>query len=138
MIRARTTFFTQVWALVRQVPRGQVVTYGQVAALLGTPRAARAVGWALRALPAAHDDVPWHRVLGFGGRISLRDGAGPSEQRRRLRAEGVRFIGERVDLRRHTWQPVISAGRVRARAAHRPQGQGGAGKPKSSQARRRS
>ncbi len=95
-------FFAQVYAAVRSIPRGRVATYGQIAALLGTPRGARAVGWALRALdPRTAARVPWHRVVGAGGRISYRSGPGPSLQRRRLRAEGVRFRGVRVDVARH-------------------------------------
>jgi methylated-DNA-protein-cysteine methyltransferase-like protein len=70
--------------------------------MLGVTRGARAVGWALGALSAARErSVPWHRVVGAGGRISLRDGVGPELQRRRLRQEGVRFVGGRVDLARH-------------------------------------
>jgi methylated-DNA-protein-cysteine methyltransferase-like protein len=70
--------------------------------MLGVPRGARAVGWALRALaPNARPPVPWHRVVGAGGRISPRAGAGPEAQRRRLRAEGIAFRGAAVDLRRH-------------------------------------
>jgi methylated-DNA-protein-cysteine methyltransferase-like protein len=97
-----SSFFGRVYELVEQIPPGRVATYGQVAALLGVPRGARAVGWALRALsgPRAHT-VPWHRVVGGGGRISLRGGSGPAEQRRRLRAEGVRFRKGRVDLKTH-------------------------------------
>jgi methylated-DNA-protein-cysteine methyltransferase-like protein len=94
--------FAQVWRAVAAIPRGRVATYGQVARLIGLPRGARAVGWALRALPerlAAR--VPWHRVVGAGGRISPRAGAGPALQRRRLRAEGVQFVAGRVDLARH-------------------------------------
>jgi methylated-DNA-protein-cysteine methyltransferase-like protein len=98
----REGFFERVYQAVRAIPRGRVATYGQVARALGVPRGARAVGWALRALPrrlAAR--VPWHRVVGQGGRISPRAGAGPLLQRRRLRAEGVAFRGERVDLMKH-------------------------------------
>jgi methylated-DNA-protein-cysteine methyltransferase-like protein len=95
-------FFARVYALVRRVPRGRVVTYGQVAAMLGVPRGARAVGWALRALPEEMASrVPWHRVVGTGGRISPRRGPGPEVQRRRLRAEKVAFRGECVDMARH-------------------------------------
>jgi methylated-DNA-protein-cysteine methyltransferase-like protein len=67
-------FFTRVYEAVRAIPRGRVVTYGQVARLVGVPRGARAVGWALRALDARKErKVPWHRVVGFrGGRIDLR------------------------------------------------------------------
>jgi methylated-DNA-protein-cysteine methyltransferase related protein len=101
-MRAPANFFDRVYELVRTVPRGRVVTYGQVARLLGVPRGARAVGWALRALPSSLGRrVPWHRVVGAGGRVSPRAGVGPLVQRRRLKQEGVRFVGERVDLARH-------------------------------------
>ena len=96
------SFFDQVYQLVRGIPPGRVVTYGQLAQLAGVPRGARAVGWALRVLdPQKARRVPWHRVVGAGGRISLRAGAGPAEQRRRLKKEGVVFRNGQVDLRRH-------------------------------------
>jgi methylated-DNA-protein-cysteine methyltransferase-like protein len=99
-------FFARVYALVARIPRGRVATYGQVAALLGVPRGARAVGWALRVLgPRQSARVPWHRVVGSGGRISFRAGTGPLVQRRRLRAEGVRFRAGCVDLERHGLLP---------------------------------
>lgn len=97
-------FFEEVYAAVGVIPRGSVATYGQVARLLGKTRGARAVGWALRALDARREPrVPWHRVVGAGGRISLRAGVGPLLQCRRLRAEGVRFKSGRVDMARHGW-----------------------------------
>ncbi len=102
-------FFARVYAAVRAIPRGRVATYGQVAAMLGVPRGARAVGWALRALSAAtRPPVPWHRVVGAGGRISLRGGSGPELQRKRLRAEGVAFRGAAVDMKRHACRSVPS------------------------------
>jgi methylated-DNA-protein-cysteine methyltransferase-like protein len=95
-------FFVRVYQAVRRIPRGRVATYGQVALLAGTPRGARAVGWALRALSGRQAArVPWHRVVGAGGRISPRAGGGEARQRARLRAEGIAFRGGRVDLRRH-------------------------------------
>jgi methylated-DNA-protein-cysteine methyltransferase related protein len=98
----RPTFFSAVYAAVRRVPRGRVVTYGAVARLLGVPRGARAVGWALRVLPPRLErDVPWHRVVGAGGRIAIRSGPGSQIQVRRLRAEGVRIEDGRVDMARH-------------------------------------
>ena len=104
-------FFARVYAAVRAIPRGRVATSGQVAAMVGVPRGARAVGWALRALsPASERSVPWHRVVGAGGRISLRAGPGPDLQRRLLRAEGVTFRGAAIDLGRHGYGP---AGRAR-------------------------
>ena len=94
-----------VYRLVRRIPRGRVVTYGQVAAILGQPRAARAVGTALGALrgPLLHL-VPWQRVINAAGRCSHRDGGWADVQRRLLEAEGVRFDRHgRVDLRRTRW-----------------------------------
>ena len=109
-------FFERVYAVVRQIPRGRVATYAQVAALVGVPRGARAVGWALGALGGARaTEIPWHRVVGAGGRIAPRTGHG---QRRRLRAEGIRFRGERVDLTRHGLFPGrIRGGKRPARSA---------------------
>ena len=107
--RRRTTspsrsFFRRVYAQVSRIPRGRVATYGQVAMWLGVPSGARAVGWALRALPdELSGEVPWHRVVGFGGRISHREGPGPILQRRLLRSEGVCFVAGRVDLARHAF-----------------------------------
>jgi methylated-DNA-protein-cysteine methyltransferase-like protein len=97
-------FWTRVYAKVREVPPGSVVTYGQVAAALGTVRAARQVGFALAGLRVRPDDadVPWHRVINAKGMISHRgDVDRPSEQQLRLEAEGVEFTDQgRVDLRR--------------------------------------
>jgi methylated-DNA-protein-cysteine methyltransferase-like protein len=99
---AENGFFERVYELVRAIPRGRVATYGQVARLLGVPRGARAVGWALRGLPRRLErSVPWHRVVGAGGRVAPRSGPGPLLQRRRLTQEGVRFVRNRVDLGRH-------------------------------------
>lgn len=95
-------FFRRVYRVVRLIPRGQVATYGQVALLAGTPRGARAVGWALRALDEdTAQKVPWHRVVNADGGISPRPGLSPEVQKRRLRAEGVRFRNGHVDLARH-------------------------------------
>ena len=107
---ATTNFYQQVYALVCQVPAGKVVTYGQVAALLGSPRAARAVGYALRFLPAG-SDVPWHRVINYQGGISPRYPAeSPIIQRVLLEAEGVSFdVQERIELARYRWHPQVRA-----------------------------
>lgn len=102
---APDNFYQRVYALVRQVPCGRVVTYGQVAALLGKPQGARAVGYALRYLPA-ESDVPWHRVINHRGQISPRyPAAGPWLQRLLLEQEGVVFDAQgTVDLARYRWQ----------------------------------
>lgn len=96
------SFERAVHALVRRVPAGRVVTYGQVAALLAAPRSARAVGQAMRRCPAG---VPWHRVVNHRGGISLRGaGEGMLTQRILLEGEGVRFVRGRIDLGRHRWR----------------------------------
>jgi methylated-DNA-protein-cysteine methyltransferase-like protein len=94
-------FFERVYAVVRRIPRGRVATYGQVAALVGVERGARAVGWALGGIGRREASVPWHRVVGARGRISLDGRASGLVQRKRLRSEGVRFVAGRVDLARH-------------------------------------
>jgi methylated-DNA-protein-cysteine methyltransferase-like protein len=92
----------RVHALVRRVPAGRVATYGQLAALAGAPRAARAVGHAMRVCPAG---VPWHRVVNGRGAISRRgDGSGALTQRLLLEAEGIRFARGRIDLLRYGWR----------------------------------
>jgi methylated-DNA-protein-cysteine methyltransferase-like protein len=97
-------FFRQVWDLVRRVPPGQVATYGQIAEILETPRAARTVGWALHSLPRG-SDVPWHRVISSEGRISTsRHPQGFGKQRSLLEMEGVAFDDNgRVDLQEFGW-----------------------------------
>ena len=108
------SFDREVYALVRRIPRGRTVTYGQVAAMLGRPRAARAVGGAMRRCP---DGVPWHRVLNAAGRISRRKRAASMlTQRMLLEREGVTMRRGRVDLARHAWDAVTGAHRKERRA----------------------
>jgi methylated-DNA-protein-cysteine methyltransferase-like protein len=110
-------FARAVYALVRRVPRGRVVTYGQVAALLGHPRAARAVGTALANLPRPLlHVVPWQRVINAAGRISIRGGVErPDLQREMLELEGIRFRGGTVSLREFRWGGPQRERRVRLR-----------------------
>ncbi len=90
--------------IIFAIPPGKVSTYGRVAAAAGYPRFHRAVARLLRIDPP--DQLPWHRVLGTGGEIKLR-GAAAREQRARLKLEGVRFRGERVDMEQceHAFRP---------------------------------
>jgi methylated-DNA-protein-cysteine methyltransferase-like protein len=96
--------YERVYRAVRRVPRGRVVTYGQVAAMIGFPRHSRLVGRALRALPEGLR-VPWHRVINASGEISRRTrGDSHEEQRLLLEAEGVKFDSNgRLDLDRYRW-----------------------------------
>lgn len=84
-------FATQVYRIVKRCPRGRIVSYGAVAAMLGQPRAARAVGKALNALPEG-SNVPWWRVVNSRGEVSIRGVQhGEILQRTLLEREGVRF-----------------------------------------------
>ena len=98
-------FQARVYALVQLVPAGRVATYGDIATLLGAPRVARQVGWALAAL--TDPEVPWHRIINAKGSISFKgDTPRAHEQRLRLQAEGVVFSPDgRVDLRALRWRP---------------------------------
>jgi methylated-DNA-protein-cysteine methyltransferase-like protein len=97
---------TALYLTLHQVPEGKVISYGQLAELAGLGRAARYVGRTLSQLPQG-SSLPWHRVLGAGGRISLAPGT-PSgeEQRARLQTEGVTIRNNRVDMVRHGWRPM--------------------------------
>ena len=99
----RPGFNQAVYRVVRQVPAGQVTTYGDVGAVLGSPRVARQVGFALAAL--RDDSVPWHRVINAKGTISFRgDTPRGVMQRQRLEAEGIVFDERgRVDLKTLRW-----------------------------------
>ena len=96
------SFARRVWRFVRRIPRGRVVTYGQIAARLGRPRGARAVGQAMRECP---ESIPWHRVVNAAGGISRRARmSGMITQRLRLETEGIMFRGGRVSLARYRWR----------------------------------
>ncbi len=109
-------FNRQVWEVVRQIPRGRVATYGQIARLVPAPEGvdpqtyqAYGARWVGAAMAACPDDVPWQRVINAKGEISVR--AGAEQQRRLLEAEGVVFNERsRVDLARFGWQPAGPAG----------------------------
>ncbi|MDP2789804.1 MAG: MGMT family protein [bacterium] len=108
------TFNQRVFAIVRKIPKGRMATYGQIAALVGSPRAAQAVGWALHSLDAKPDQtVPWQRVINRLGYISttcLEHTA--NEQAWKLQKEGVEVTKKEelwfVDLSKYLWKPRTS------------------------------
>lgn len=102
-------FYEQIYQIVERIPNGRVATYGQIAALLNTPRAARMVGVALRSLPDG-TAVPWHRVINSRGEISIENMEHPAEeQANRLMAEGVSVAASNgvylIDLDIYLWTP---------------------------------
>jgi methylated-DNA-protein-cysteine methyltransferase-like protein len=96
-----------IYAVVRQIPRGRVATYGQIAHLVGPSCDARRVGWALAALTETRiDPVPWQRVVNAKGMSSL-----GGEQVALLKQEGVAFDARgRIDLRRFGWNGLSEDG----------------------------
>ena len=106
--------------VVRRIPRGTVMTYGEVAAAAGHKGAARQVVWALH---NCGPDIPWHRVVGAGGKILL-PGEAALEQRLRLESEGVQFVSGRIKIAgkpisKQKLQAELEAPR-RARRQNRP------------------
>ncbi len=107
---AADDFFDRVYAVVREIPRGRVTTYGAIARALGAPRASRGVGWALKAVartPGGALAVPCHRVVNREGALSGRHHfETPTVMEERLRAEAVPFLPDgRVDLATCLWSP---------------------------------
>ena len=102
-------FRARVLEVVRAIPPGRVVTYGQVALWAGSPRAARQVGGVLFGLRDADGDVPWQRVVNARGGIStIKVGAGEL-QVALLRSEGVEVGADGIDLARFRWDPPPDA-----------------------------
>lgn len=102
-------YYEQVWELVRQVPLGKVVTYGQIAQMIPIPEGVRSEDykifgsrWVGKAMGACPDDVPWQRVINSQGKISGRPGA--AQQRQLLEDEGIVFLKEKVNLKVYQWR----------------------------------
>jgi methylated-DNA-protein-cysteine methyltransferase-like protein len=106
-VAAAAVSYRKIYAVVSRIPRGRVVTYGQVARLASLPGQARLVGYALSALEDG-SRIPWHRVVNVRGAISPRRDGSPmaTVQRLRLERERVRFDGQgRVRLDVFRWMP---------------------------------
>jgi methylated-DNA-protein-cysteine methyltransferase related protein len=105
-VRDRPTFFDRVYGMVSRIPHGRVTTYGSIARALGTPRAARSVGWALSLAPG-EDTLPCHRVVDRNGFLSGGWHWGhPDVMAALLHDEGVPFLDPyRVDLAACLWLP---------------------------------
>ncbi len=98
---------------IKGIPSGKVATYGQIAALAGSPRGARQVVWILHS-SWEKDRLPWHRVINTKGQISLGRGYGYELQKALLEEEGIVFgANDTIDLKRFGWQPTRSKVRKR-------------------------
>lgn len=103
------TWVKSVWQVVQGIPRGHVLTYGEVARLAGMSRAARRVSQAMRRAPRGMN-LPWHRVVNAQGKISFpEDSSGYLEQKNRLQDEGVVFIKGKIDLDRYGYRGALDS-----------------------------
>jgi methylated-DNA-protein-cysteine methyltransferase-like protein len=128
--KAASGMFSEMLRQVRRVPRGKVATYGDIAYAAGFPGAARQVAWALHAENAG---LPWHRIVGAGGKILLAGEHG-FEQRMRLQSEGVGFLGLKVNMAAHRHE--FFAGTVAASARKSSKHAAARGAAKKSNARK--
>lgn len=101
-----TKFQEAILNAVREIPKGRVASYSQIAAYLGLPRAARQVGWSMRQLDT--DNFPWWRVISNAGRISIKGNleASADQQKDLLIAEGVAVDEDlKLDIEKYRWRP---------------------------------
>lgn len=97
-------FASRVYAYLKRIPQGKVVTYGQIACALGRPRASRAVGFVLHHNPDP-DRIPCFKVVNRDGYLTGAFAFGGIEaQKARLVADGVEVIADRVDLEKYRWE----------------------------------
>lgn len=102
-------FYKKVYNLVSNVPLGKVASYGQIAVLLGHPRSARAVGYALSSLKKdTEDKIPWQRIINSKGRISFKGDTFRAElQKKLLIEEGIEFSeNDSIDMKKFGWFPI--------------------------------
>ena len=104
-----TPFTQKIVGIIKSIPPGKVMTYGQIARVAGSPRAARQVVRILHSM-SKKLELPWHRVINAKGQIGLSDEAFFNEQKRRLELEGVVFgLGDVIDLEQYQFHPDVES-----------------------------
>ncbi|WP_409251931.1 MGMT family protein [Bacillus sp. SCS-153A] len=100
-----TPFTENVVEIIKSIPPGRVMTYGQIAGLAGSPRAARQVVRILHSMSRKHQ-LPWHRVINARGQIALQEEEAIQEQRLNLEMEGVEVgLHGEINLKKYRWDP---------------------------------
>lgn len=104
----RSSFFEDVWAVTRLIPKGRVTNYGAIARYLGTGLSARMVGWAMNGCDKVKPKVPAHRVVNRNGMLSGKMHFSPPEaMQQRLEKEGIRVEDDKIlDFKRKFWDPA--------------------------------
>lgn len=106
-------FYQKVYLVVRQIPSGQVTSYGRVARMLGADGAARQVGYAMANLKGREgppfDNIPWQRVLGYDGKVVIKGSDhGRIRQAEILREEGIEIgVNLKVDMEKYLWEGLL-------------------------------
>lgn len=105
----KNNFFARVYNVVKEIPRGKVATYGQIATILGAPKYSQVVGFALHSNPEPNE-IPCHRVVNRYGELSVSFAfGGENEQRKKLEKEGVFFTDDgKVDMKACQWKPHLN------------------------------
>lgn len=111
-----------VYRLVKKIPRGRVTTYGALAKVLRLRGGARAAGHAMAACPSSRG-IPWHRVIGAGGRLLIRE-PHSSLQQRLLETEGIIIDGKRVNMKKYAWSGPKARAKSKRSAQPRQAGHG--------------
>lgn len=102
-----TPFEQSVLDIVRKIPQGKVMSYGQIAKCIGAPKASREIGWTMHSLGGI-PNFPWWRVLNSKGTITIKEkwDSGPADQQHLLEAEGIEFNGKsKLDMIRYQYHP---------------------------------
>ena len=114
-LKAEIMSWNAVYDLVKQIPRGRVLSYGGLAKALRLPGGARTAGRAMAATPTGKG-IPWHRVVGERGKILIREPYA-SLQKKPLESEGIQVVESRVSFKNHSWLPPRAPRSKKASAA---------------------
>lgn len=98
------TFTKEVITIIKNIPEGMVMTYGQIACMAGSPRGARQVARILHSMSRKYH-LPWHRVINAQGKLMIKDEAMYNEQKMSLESEGVVCVDGRVELAEYQYRP---------------------------------
>lgn len=115
-------FWDPVYKLVKKIPRGRVTTYGALAKAVRLRGGARVAGYAMATCPGGKG-IPWHRVIGAGGRLLIRE-PHASLQRRLLETEGIIIDGKRVNMKKYAWSGPKARAKSKRSAQPRQAGHG--------------
>jgi methylated-DNA-protein-cysteine methyltransferase-like protein len=98
-----SSFTENIINVIKNIPKGKVLTYGFIAKLAGNPRAARQVSWVLHSSSKKYN-LPWHRVISSNGKLSMTSFEDKQHQKKLLELEGVKFLSEfKIDLKKYLW-----------------------------------